>query len=186
MLAWLERNQVLLLVVAVLSLAAGLGIGAFLDDGVPPPFEFHSDAALPDGAPIRVHVAVRLPGVYELRQGDRLDEALAAAGGAREAADLESINLARRLADGEQVVVPRLRGAARPVEALAPDAKVNINTAGASLLDQLPGIGEAYSRRIVDSRVVDGPFTTTDELVERGVIPRATFEQIREMVSVAP
>ena len=185
MLHWLERNQVPLLGFALLILALGLGARALIGGGAPPSLEFRSDARLPGGAPIRVHVAgaVLAPGVYELRQGDRVAEALAAAGGPSDAADLEAVNLARRLADEQQVVIPR-RGAEAAAEVLAAGTKVDINTASAALLDQLPGIGEAYSRRIVDSRTLDGPYASIEELVERHVIPRATFDRISAFVVV--
>jgi competence protein ComEA len=135
--------------------------------------------------------AVVAPGVYQLREGDRLVEALVAAGGPANGADVDALNLARRVRDEEQVVVPRLGGAdSRRTEAagatpLAPGEKLDINAATEDQLDQLPGIGEAYSRRIVDSRKVDGPFKSIQELVDRRVVPRATFEKIRDLVYVA-
>ena len=185
MLHWLERNQVPLLGFALLILALGLGARALTGGGAPPRLEFRSDARLPDGAPIRVHVAgaVLAPGVYDLRQGDRVAEAVTAAGGPSDAADLEAVNLAHRLADEQQVVIPH-RGAEAVAEVLAAGTKVDINTASAALLDQLPGIGAAYSRRIVDSRTLDGPYASIDELVERRVIPRATFDRISAFVVV--
>ncbi len=86
--------------------------------------------------------------------------------------------------DEEQIVIP---GTAQS-EALstAPGTLININRALEEELDLLPGIGEAYSRRIVDSRTVDGPFETIEELVERGVVPAATSEKIRELIVVEP
>ena len=63
---------------------------------------------------------------------------------------------------------------------------MNINTATQAELDQLPGIGEAYSRRIVDSRAVDGPFKTVEDLVTRRVVPASTFDGIHELISVGP
>ena len=84
--------------------------------------------------------------------------------------------------------VKRLGGSA---EAAAPAAgaiaaAVDINTASAAELDALPGIGEVYSQRIVDSRATDGPFVTIDDLVARGLIPRATYENIRELIVAGP
>jgi competence protein ComEA len=184
--SWLEKPPTLLLAAALLALAAALAFSA-LDRDQPAGIVLYEEAAS-DG-PLRVHVAgaVAEPGVYELGQGARVEQALAAAGGATADADLDALNLARRLRDGEQVLVPGggRAAAAAPAAALAPGEKLDINTATQAQLDQLPGIGEAYSRRIVDSRQVDGPFETTDELVSRKVVPAATYEKIRDLITVS-
>jgi len=161
-----------------------------LDRDTPPALIFHDDASLPPGTPIRVYItgAVAAPGVYELRSGDRLADLLSAAGGASEGADLEAVNLARRVRDGEKISVERRSGTSTTsarAEALAPGTKLDINLATEAQLDQLPGIGEAYSRRIVDSRKVDGPFKSTQELLERRVLPKATYDRISDMVMVS-
>ena len=64
--------------------------------------------------------------------------------------------------------------------------KININTASASELDALPGIGEVYSEQIVVSRETNGPYVSSDELVERQVIPRGTYERIRDLITTGP
>ncbi|HLF78831.1 MAG TPA: ComEA family DNA-binding protein [Dehalococcoidia bacterium] len=186
MLAWLNRNQLPLLALAGLLLLSAVSYSQTREH-TPPALVFRDDSPLAEGTPIRVHVAgaVAAPGVYELKSGDRIAEALAAAGGPIDAADLDALNLARRVRDEEQVVVPRRSGGGPRAEVLAAGAKVDINAASESMLDQLPGIGEAYARRIVDSRKVDGPFKSTQELVDRRVLPRATYERIRELVVVA-
>ena len=188
--AWLERHQWLVLAAAVLALAAVLawrGSSA----SAPASSIVFSQAAVPaEGAPIRVHVtgAVQRPGVVPLRSGDRLADALAAAGGAAANADIDELNLARRLRDGEQVVIPEKarRTAAAPVQTQAPGARLDLNRASEAQLDALPGIGGTYARRIVDSRAVDGPFKKTDDLVERRIVPRATFDKVRDLVMVTP
>jgi competence protein ComEA len=189
MLAWLERHQIKIFAAAVLALAATLAATAFAGDEPPSGLVIQTGSSLPAGAPIRVHVAgaVVAPGVYDLREGDRLVDALALAGGPTDDADLEALNLARRVRDEEQVLVPRRERAAVPrVEPLHSGGQLDINTATAAQLDQLPGIGEAYSRRIVDSRRVDGPFRTIEELVDRRVVPRATLDGIRALITVGP
>jgi competence protein ComEA len=185
--AWLERHQLLVAGIACLVLLAGVVLPRLADAGDTQPIVFREGFGLEPGTPIRVHVtgAVAEPGVYELAEGDRVAEALTVAGGPTSDADLEAVNLARRLRDEGQVVIPRRAGAQAAVT-LAPGAKVDINSANEALLDQLPGIGEAYSRRIVDSRRLDGPYRTTQELVDRRVLPRATYEQIRELITVGP
>ncbi len=187
MLPWLERKQFLVLAGAFMLISAGLVAAILAGDGSRGAIEFQAGSGLPPGSSIRVHVAgaVAAPGVHELREGDRLIEALAAAGGPADDADLDALNLARRLRDEEQVIVPRRAGAAKRTPVLAAGAMVDINTASADLLDQLPGIGEAYSRRIVDSRRLDGPYRSTEELVERRVLPRSVYERVRDRLTVA-
>ena len=187
MLGWLERNQLLLLACAVLALAAAFAYSLVDDAGDPPALELRYGSDLPLGAPIRVHVAgaVANPGVYDLEAGDRVTDALAAAGGPAANADAAILNLARYLRDGEQIVVPALATTDMAAAiTTSPGAKVDINTASAELLDALPGIGEAYSRRIVDSRTLDGPYDSIEDLIERNVLPRATFDRISSLISV--
>jgi competence protein ComEA len=189
LLSWIERHSYVLLAVAALALAGGLVFDALQHDS-PGDIVFHEASEAVPGAPIRVHVAgaVAAPGVYDLHAGDRVDEALAAAGGATSDADLDAINLARPLRDGEQVVVPAgtKRSSASAATAAPVNGKLNLNTATQAQLNALPAIGEAYARRIVDSRAVDGPYKSIDDLVTRKVVPSATFEKIRDLVTVAP
>ena len=140
------------------------------------------------GRPIVVYVtgAVTQPGVYTLRDGDRVEQAVAAAGGFAEDADPDRINLARRLRDEDQVTVPR---AGQPLPAPAGDqaspvSPLDLNVATAAQLEALPGIGEVYASRIVESRATDGPFASPDDLVTRKLIPAATLERIRPYVVV--
>ena len=185
MFAWLERYQVLVLGVAALVLVAGLVVRE-VDSSGPAPLVFRDDSGLPPGAPIHVHVAgaVLAPGVYELRAGDRVADALAVAGGPSDAAELDKLNLARRLRDEEQVLVPGRPTGNRGLF-LEAGAKLDLNTADEKQLGLLPGIGDTYARRIVDSRKVDGPFKSAQELVDRRVLPRATFDAIRDFVTVS-
>jgi competence protein ComEA len=125
-----------------------------------------------------VHVAgaVRSPGVYRLREGERIQDAVRRAGGPRGGADLNAINLAAKVADGQQVVVPR-RGAAAAVGAGAVGAGaldgptqplVSLNTATAEQLDTLDGVGPATASKILDWRREHGGFRSIDDL---GQIP---------------
>jgi competence protein ComEA len=112
--------------------------------------------------------AVKRPGVYRLPAGSRARDAVRRAGGPRKRADLEAVNLAVLLADGEQVRVPLL-AAATPTSAPAatgavPPATVHINSASADDLDALDGIGPALAARIVAYRVAHGGFSSVDEL----------------------
>jgi competence protein ComEA len=123
-----------------------------------------------------VHVAgaVRSPGVYRLRDGERIQHAVRRAGGPRRGADLNAINLAAKVADGQQVVVPR-RGAAgaAPVGGAAagepgapPQAPVSLNTATAEQLDTLDGVGPATASKILEYRRQHGGFRSIDDLGE--------------------
>jgi len=185
MLAWLERNQFLVLGFAGLVLLAGL-LYRSLAREEPPDIVFEDGPPAAEAGPLRVHVAgaVAAPGVYDLAAGARVEDAVRAAGGPADGAALEEINLARRLRDGEQVVVPRSRGS--QVAALRAGEKVDINTAAAEDLEDLPEIGEALARRIVDSRRLDGPFRSLDDLVARNVLPSSTLDRVRDYLTVAP
>jgi competence protein ComEA len=125
-----------------------------------------------------VHVAgaVRHPGVYKLRDGDRVKDAVARAGGARAGADVNAINLAAKVADGQQVVVPR-RGAVAPAagdasagtsvgESGVAQPPVSLNSATAAQLDTLDGVGPATAQKILDYRREHGGFRSIDDLGE--------------------
>src|SRR5512133_3790797 len=117
-----------------------------------------------------VHVAgaVQRPGVYRLRDGERIQDAVRRAGGARRGADLNAINLAAKVADGQQVVVPRRGAAAKAAGAAAgtPGAvsgavgasaqPVSLNTATAEQLDTLDGVGPATAQKILQWRQQHG------------------------------
>ena len=166
--------------------AAGIAWIAFDRQSGPQTLEI----ALPnatDQGPIEVYItgAVAEPGVYEVEAGDRVIDVLFEAGGHTDDADLEAINLALRVNDEDQIVVPRIGETNAPVSG-AGTTKININTATASELDTLPGIGEVYSERIVVNRETNGLYASSEELVERQVIPRGTYERIRELITTGP
>ena len=151
--------------------------------------------ATPSPSSILVHVAgqVRRPGVYEFGEGDRVVDAIDAAGGVRGDAALDELNLAAPLTDGSQVLVPgRSAAAAAPIgegsttsgAAVATTAKINVNTADAAELEELPGIGEVLSQAIVDYRAENGPFSSVDELEDVSGIGPSILEDIRDLVGV--
>jgi competence protein ComEA len=184
-LAWLERNQYLVLGIAGLLLLAGLLVRD-LTEGTPPALVLEEPQTTVSSVVVHVAGAVAAPGLYELPSGARVQDALVAAGGALPDAEVDSINLARHLRDGEKVNVRGLSSdVAAAVVTLAPGQKLDLNVATKEELDQLPGIGEAYSRRIVDSRIIDGPYQAVDDLVARRVVPAATLEDIRAFVTVS-
>jgi competence protein ComEA len=148
----------------------------------------------PPGAPDRVavHVAgrVRHPGLVRLPAGSRVQDAIRAAGGATSGADLDAVNLARRLSDGEQVLVPGPGDPApQPVPGATttpgvPGVPIDLNTATVEQLDTLPGVGEVTAGRIVAYRTAH-PFTAVDELLEVPGIGQRRFDQLKDLVTVA-
>jgi competence protein ComEA len=121
-----------------------------------------------------VHVAgaVLLPGVYELRPGSRVDDAVQGAGGATPDAELGRINLAAPLVDGDQIYVPAVGedvplpapGSVAPDPASTPSGPVDVNRASAVDLETLPGVGPATAAAIVAERERNGPFASFEEL----------------------
>ena len=136
-----------------------------------------------------VHVVglVRHPGVYRLPAGSRARDAVRHAGGPRPRADLDSVNLAALLADGEQVRVPQraLPGvvAAGPATT-PPPAIVHLNSATADDLDALDGIGPSLAERIVAYRVAHGGFRSVDELDEVSGIGPVRLEELRPQLAL--
>ena len=152
-----------------------------------------------DGGRITVHVAgaVRRPGLYRLAAGSRIDDALQRAGGPRARADLTAVNLATKLEDGRQVIVPE-RGSGAAASApgsgsgsaaaggpgSAPAAPVNLNTATLEQLDTLDGVGPGIAQRIIDYREQHGGFRNVDELGEVPGIGDKRMATLRPLVTV--
>lgn len=141
------------------------------------------------GAPLLVHVlgAVTRPGLVELEAGARVVDAVAAAGGLTPEADPAGVNLARPVVDGEQLVVPVV-GAVPPPDAAAgaaaaADGLVHLNTADVAELDTLPRIGPALAQRIIDWRDANGPFTSTEQLLDVAGIGDAVFAGLADKVA---
>jgi competence protein ComEA len=162
---------------------------------------FNASGAVADGPELVVDVqgAVLRPGIQRLPRGSRVGDAIAAAGGfgprvdaARASAEL---NLAAPVADGDRIVVPARGdpaagsgGAAGDVSGGgggggSGDGLVDLNTASESELDELPGVGPVTVQKIVDARA-EQPFASIDELRERKIVGEATFEKLRDLVTV--
>jgi competence protein ComEA len=155
--------------------------------------------------PVIVHVAgaVRKPGVYRLSGGARVADAVERAGGATRRADLGGVNLAAKLEDGRQIVVPLSARAAAATGAAAPGAgaggatasggaagagppaaPVNLNTATPEQLDTLPGVGPATVQKILEYREQHGGFGSVEELGEVSGIGEKRLAALREQVQV--
>jgi competence protein ComEA len=164
---------------------------------VAPPAAASGRSSVP-AAPIVVAVSgkVRRPGVVRLPAGARIIDAVEAAGGALPGADLGLLNLARRLSDGELVVVGLPAAAvpppATPSGSASPSAAgvdggaatLDLNAATFDQLDGLPGVGPVLAQRIVDYRAAHGRFDSVDQLRDVDGIGEAKFAQLRDKVTV--
>jgi competence protein ComEA len=176
----------------VLLVVALVGAGALLLLGRPQPVTIEVQPPLPTATPapsatpgpVTAYVtgAVAQPGtLVEVPAGSRVEQALAAAGGPLTDADLERVNLAQVVRDGDQIHVPHQgERAALPTPAGA--GLVRINHASADELTALPGIGLALAGRIVAYRDANGPFDTLDALDAVNGIGPALLEQLAPLV----
>jgi len=168
------------------------------------------DSDTASGAPavdtsLVVHVAgeVRHPGVYDVPAGARVIDAIESAGGLLGDAAGDSVNLARQVADGEQIVIPSrdevASGAAPAASTAAPagvssasgvpadsggGTAVNINSADAAALDQLPGVGPSTAQKIIADREASGPFASPEDLGRVSGIGPKRLEQLKDLVCV--
>lgn len=143
-------------------------------------------AAAPVGAALFVHIlgAVTRPGLYELQDGDRAIDAIAAAGGFLDTADQAQINLARFVTDGEQIIVPVIGETPAGPPGSTADGKVNLNTADVTALDTLPRVGPALADRIIAWREANGSFTAVEDLLNVAGIGDRTLEGLRDLVTL--
>ena len=181
--AELERYRWLIVALFTVPLLSGLMY--FAAERLDGPDPVQVNAGGQPLAEVRVYVAgaVRNPGVYTLGEEDRWIDAVEAAGGFAPDANQVGVNLARRVQDEDQIVVPSLTTGVAAGASQGPI--VNINTASKSELDTLPGIGDARSAIILQSRETDGPFTNPDELVSRGIVPESVFEDIAALITTS-
>lgn len=147
----------------------------------------------PVAAVIFVHILgeVRRPGLVRLREGDRVVDAVAAAGGYTDTADREFLNLARFVSDGEQLVVfaegeaPIAGGSgASGGEQGVSNGKVNLNLADSAALETLPRVGPALAARILQWRDTNGRFRSIEDLMSVSGIGEKTFAGLRDLVTV--
>lgn len=151
-----------------------------------------------------IHVVgeVNSPGVVTLEEGARIIDAINAAGGKTEEADLSKINLAYVVEDGTQIYIPRINENLNQVELISTEAgqsvvinnsnineeenntKVNINTANKEKLETLPGIGETTAQKIIDYREQNGKFTKIEDLRNVSGIGEAKFNSLKDKITV--
>ncbi|TWE22749.1 competence protein ComEA [Prauserella muralis] len=208
-----SRRRRFAVVAVLLGVAAVAGLTAWLTGGRPeperpPPLPVAHASPAPandsgaepstaaDAEPLVVSVVGKVaePGLVTVPPGSRVADAIDAAGGARRGADLLTVNLARRLSDGEQLYVgipapPGMQAPGAPTAAGAtsgePGAElVDLNAADQAQLEELSGVGEVTAQRILDWRAEHGRFTAVEQLREIDGIGEKRFEQLRDQVSV--
>ena len=187
------RKSLLILLLLVLVAGGGAMYGYYGEDGA---VELAA-AERPEDAPeerIVVYVVggVNQPGVVTLQAGARTVDAVNACGGVLPTADLEQVNMAQPLKDGMQVRVPEKTGigqAAKPPGAgngagKSPDGRININTADEKELDELPGVGPAMAKRIIEYRQSQGMFQSPEDLKKVRGIGDAKYEKMKDKIRV--
>ncbi len=174
-----------------IAVALALGLVVSCGNGPPPALMTPTRVDPPSTSAVSerlvVHVAgwVKRPGLVELAPGGRVADAVAAAGGALPGADLSALNLAAPLRDGDQVRVPA------PGEAVVSgtggggeEGPVDVNRAGASELERLPGVGPVLAERIVAYRDEHGPFATAEDLLDVPGIGEAKLAGLRDAITL--
>ncbi|HUQ40698.1 MAG TPA: helix-hairpin-helix domain-containing protein [Acidimicrobiales bacterium] len=209
--AWRDRvpaplaaatNSIVAASLAVAAVVAVVVVGVLVWRGPPPPAEASMPRATPTASsagngdvgppaptgPVIVHAAgaVQRPGLYRLRAGARVADLIDAAGGPTADADVDQLNLAALLTDGERIHVPR-RGEAvsEPTGgAAAAGAVVDLNTATLEQLDSLPGVGPSTARAILEYRKSHGRFRSVRDLLDVRGIGEAKFAELKSRVRV--
>ncbi len=147
-----------------------------------------ANAIVPTAAPaatliVQVVGAVAAPGVYELPSGSRVLDAIDLAGGLSDSADPASLNLARIVDDGEQILVGEM-GRAGGTSPASTNNRININRATTADLEGLPRIGPALAERIVAYRDDNGPFPSVDALLDVPGIGQLTLDGMRDHLTL--
>jgi competence protein ComEA len=191
-----SRPTVLVGVCIVLALLALLGqrlahAGAASSEPEAAAVPLEPVAEEPADTIIVVHVVgeVRRPGLYRLRDGARIADAVHRAGGALRDADLAAVNLAAPLVDGVQILVPGKAvtagapGGAGNGAGVATTGPVSLSSATLEELDALPGVGPVTAQKILDYRTEHGPFASVDDLDAVPGIGPTRIEQLRDLVT---
>lgn len=201
MVEWLERWRVTI-GVGLTTAVVGAASAMLLVRPEPPPIRVIQPTSVPTPSEVVVHVsgAVAAPGVYRLPSTARVLDGLEAAGGPTTDGNPQALNLAARVRDGQQIVVPD-RTQRTPTAERGPDAesrsdaqlrsaasaeqsKIDLNHASEAQLDTLPGIGTVIARRILDYRQRVGPFERVEQLLDAKLVNRSTYEQVKDLVTV--
>ena len=188
----LRKNKLYFIAFVCLILSISLGVRLFyrpepaaqepalgVEVSKNPPVE-----EIKDAGSIFVHIsgAVRNRGVYRLAAGSRAIDAIERAGGLLKGADISSLNLSQQLKDGQKIDVPErspsFAGAA------VRGAKININSAGASELEKVPGIGALTAKKILECRIKNGPFRSYEDLSKIKGFGKKKIEKLKTEISL--
>lgn len=132
---------------------------------------------------VAVSGQVHRPGLVRLPPGSRVADAIEAAGGVLPGVDLATVNLARKLNDGELIAVGVVAGDGAEAVPGQP-ARVNLNSSSLAQLDTLPGVGPVLAQRIIDYRAKRGGFRSVEELRQVDGIGEETFARLKDLVTV--
>ena len=180
----IQKRALLAMSVVVVVLSIFIVIRGNTDEITPPPVVVEQVQA--PQIFVDVTGAVNTPGVYTLTASSRVIDAIKAAGGSAPEADLSTINLARVLADGEQIYVDAAVTNSKGVRVSTTkrSGPININRATVGDFDSLDGIGPVIANRIVTYRKTHGPFLTVEDLQKVSGIGAAKFAQIKSKIRV--
>ncbi len=202
-----EKISIILLLVLVI-----IGVGIVVNKNISKEDHFivnrasdiseNNSAIQIENPPVIIHIAgaVKNPGVYQLKPTDRIIDAVKIAGGATEEANLDLINLAALLKDGQKIIVPyktyneteedintntyNHETRAYLSSPVSSSARININTANATILQTLSGIGPVLAERIIEYRNQNGLFGVIDDIKDVSGIGEKKFEGIKDLICV--
>lgn len=195
---FVKHNKLAVVIGALGIIFLGIGLlSTIILSQKPASVEIIADQEASQSGKMMIHVAgaVEKPGLYQLSQDSRVNDALIASGGLNAQADREwfnkNVNLAQKLVDGAKLYFPSnqendepgLSSISEPGSVLSSETKINLNTASLTQLDTLPGIGPAYGQRIIDYRT-KSPFTKIEDVMKVSGIGQLIFDKIKDQISV--
>lgn len=175
--------SLILALVGLALIGAGLSVSKFVSGSRQPQFiRGSSERETSNGIKVDIGGAVGRPGVYTLAPSARVIDAINQAGNLAENADkgwiTQNLNLAAKLSDGQKIYIPAVGEAGKVASETA--GKININSASAAQLDQLPDIGPVRAEKIIQGR----PYARVEELLSKKVVGESTFEKIKDKITV--
>jgi competence protein ComEA len=185
----ITREQQLIILGLILIIISGLGVMAYRrispaeEGGIL--IDLPKESRIIDRPKIIIHIsgAVNKEGVYNLKAGDRVIDALALAGGAKLNADLSSINLAEKIKDGVKIVIPEKIKRSN-LDSQSSSGKVSINRASEKGLCKVAGIGPSTAKKIIEYRSSKGPFSKIEDIMKVKSIGKGKFGKIKDGISL--